>query len=421
MKQKTSLNLLLVILATTICLLFIELVSRWTIKSSATACGTLAGLELPPVQIVNRSDVRQLLDPAAPLDDETIDGHKLTRGDLWGHFRLDPILGYSYQENVTSTNGWWQSNNLGARARQNVGQALPSGRRRVLVFGESFAHGSRLPQESAWPSVMNDRHRDLEVLNFAVDGYNMAQSLLHYRQIRERLKYDLALLVFVPEADLWRDINTLRQLYDPRWDMPLMPRFILQGGELKLVLPLYADPFDLWRRNGSGLSPELRKYLRSYDRLYFPAKYEEPALVGKLILYKLLSRALWREQERRLRNGLMNPQAEALEVSRAIFAAMHRQALVDGAAFALVILPIEPRWWDGSGGQRNMESWQKMVSFVCAEPILCIDLLPHFLKIPPVDVDRAYDGWHFGPKVNLRVAAAVANELNAKLSTATPK
>jgi hypothetical protein len=80
--------------------------------------------------------------------------------------------------------------------------------------------------------------------------------------------------MFAPEADLWRDINTLRQLEDPGWDMPLMPRFVLQEGQLKPVPNLYPDPFDLWRRNGNGLSPELREYLRSYDRLYFPAKYE---------------------------------------------------------------------------------------------------------------------------------------------------
>jgi hypothetical protein len=40
---------------------------------------------------------------------------------------------------------------------------------------------------------MNDWQRDFEVLNFAVDGYSMAQSLLRYRQIRERLNYDLAI------------------------------------------------------------------------------------------------------------------------------------------------------------------------------------------------------------------------------------
>ena len=98
---------------------------------------------------------------------------------------------------------------------------------------------------------------------------------------------------------------------------------------------------------------------------------------------------------------------------------MDRQALADGAAFALVILPIEDRWWDGSATHHDMEAWQKMASFVCAEPIPCIDLLPHFLKMPPTEVDRAYDGWHFGPKMNFRIATAVAEELNKKLFTAS--
>jgi hypothetical protein len=390
-------------------------------KPSATAFGTLMGLDLPPVRIVSRSDAGQLLDPSVPIEEMTVDGRKITRGDLWGHFRLDPIIGYSYRENVRSTNGWWQSNNVGARARIDATRASPSGRKRVLVFGESFAHGSRLPQENAWPNVINDWRRGFEVLNFAVDGYNMAQSFLRYRQVRDQLNYDLAVLMFVPETDLWRDINTLRQLDDPRWDMPLMPRFVIQDTVLKIAPPLYSDPYDLWRRNSRQLSSELQKYLRTYDRLYFPAKYEEPKVIGKSIFYKLAARALWKQQERKLRENLMDPEAEALHTSKAIFQAMHRQAVSDGAAFALVILPIEPRWWDGTARQRDMDAWQKMVSFVCADGSLCIDLLPQFMKMRLDEVDRAYDNWHFGPRVNLRIASAVADALDVRLSGAHSK
>jgi len=420
MKRTILQKALLGFMATVVTALMIEMLAHWLVKPSKNAFGILLGLELPPRRIVSHSEPGPFQDPVAPFRKMIVDGKQITSGDLWGHFRLDPVIGYVYQENVTSRNGWWQSNNLGARARTNVSRAVPAGRTRVLVFGESFGHGSRLPQERAWPNVIGDQHQELEVLNFAVDGYSMAQSLLRYRQIRKQLKYEIALLVFVPEEDLWRDINTLRQLRDPSWEMPLMPRFVISDGELQLVPVLYPDPFDLYRRNGDGLSPELRAYLRRYDRLYFPAKYEEHPVTGKLMLYKLLARALWVQQERRLHANLMNPEGEALIVSRAIFDAMRQQVTADGAAFVLVILPSEYHWWSGTTKQSRLQDWRRMVSFVCAEPMVCIDLLPELRSLAPKQVDRTYDG-HFGPKMNLWIATAVHNALKVRLSIPLPK
>ena len=402
--------LLVAIAASVIC---IELAGHALVKPSNTAFGTFRGRELPPMRII-RADVRPLLNSSSRSEGLIVDGKEMTRGDLRGFFRLDPTLGYTYQEDVTSINNWWQSNNVGARARTNVQRSVPTNRTRIVIFGESFAHGSRLPQENAWPSIMNARSKTFEVVNFAVDGYSMAQSLLRYRQIRQRLDYDVALLVFVPEADLWRDVNTLRQLYNPHWEAPLVPRFIVRDSELSLVPALYADPLDLWRRNANRSSPELHDYLRTYDRLYFPYKYEEPPVIGKSLFYKLLARASWMRQDRELKASLMNPQGEALQVSRAIFDSMQEQALVDDAAFGLIILPFEHHWWDDTTRRADVEAWNKMVSFVCENQILCIDLLPKLGKLQLQDVDRAFDDWHFGPKMNGHIASAMKDVLTSR-------
>ena len=407
-------KLLTVVIVTVLSVVTVDLTMHLFVAPSPRSYGTLMGRELPPLRLMSPSRAPELLDPSAPVQGIVTDGTKVTRGDLWGHFRLDSELGYTYQENVTSKNRWWQSNNLGARARMNVERRLTPGRTRILVFGESFAQGSRLPQEQAWPTVLQEGDQAVEVLNFAVDGYSMAQSLLRYRQIRKLVEYNLVVLMFVPEVDPVRDINTLRQLLDSRWDMPLMPRFLLRAAGLTLVPALYSDPFDLYRRNGERLSPELREYLRAYDRLYFPAKYEQSGVLGPSILAKLLARASWVTEERELHGSLMSPGSEALQVSRAIFEAMQREALADGASFALVLLPMEYHWWDGRGGKTNLEPWHKMASFVCVAQMACVDLLPALVELPRTEIDRAFDGWHFGPKVNRRIAASVHDVLKVR-------
>jgi hypothetical protein len=120
---------------------------------------------------------------------------------------------------------------------------------------------------------------------------------------------------------------------------------------------------------------------------------------------KLLARARWIAQDRAVHSGLMSAGSEALRVSRAIFQSMQQQALADGASFALVILPIEDRWLNKSVRTADVEAWNKMVSFICAEQLTCVDLLPALLALPRADVDRALDGWHFGPRMNRRIAA----------------
>jgi hypothetical protein len=403
-----------VVIGTAVFVLCVEFVLRFAVVESPTSAGRLMSLELPPMRILRGSKPPELLSPSTPLPGTAVGDVPMTRGDLWGHFRLDPEIGYVHSENVTSQNRWWQSNNLGARNRSDTRRSVPPGRRRVLVFGESFAQGSRVRQEDAWPTIMQNLDDRVEVVNFAVDGYSMAQALLRYRQLRRQVEYDMVILMFVPEADLIRDVNTLRQLIDPAWDAPLMPRYRLQSGTLTLVAPLYDDPLDLHRRNGERLTPELRAHLRAHDRLYLPAKHEPVPVLGQSIWVKLMARARWRAQERGLRDELMTPEGEAMQVSRVIFETMRRETVADGAAFALAVLPIEHHWWDKTTTRRDRERWSQMIDAVCGDQMLCVDLLPELSHAPATEVDRAFDRWHFGPKMNRRIAAS----LHRKVATA---
>jgi len=247
-------------------------------------------------------------------------------------------------------------------------------------------------------------------MNFAVDGYSMAQAFLRYQEIRHKLRYDVAILMFVPEADLWRDVNTLRQLYEPSWEAPLVPRFELAKEGLRLVPAFYQDPFDLYRRNANGLSDDLRQHLRAHDRLYFSSVYDERRGLERSLWLRLASRYEYLRERRSFDEGLMRPDGEALQVTQKIGEAMQQEVRADGAAFVLLVLPTRSLWWNG-WTPADLRQWRHLVDSLCLNQTMCVDLLPTLQAVDPAEVDRVYDREHFGPKMNAQIANAVFGAL----------
>ena len=180
--------------AAAVVLVALEAVLRVGVTPSPHSAGRLFGSELPPVQLIPPEPPRPARRDAQP--------GRIRFDDLSGLVRDDVVLGYTAREHAISTNGWWQSNNVGARARRDTAATTAPGTTRVLVFGDSFAAGSRVPQESAWPAVLEAADPGLEVVNFGVDGYSLAQSLLRYRGVGASLAHDVVILTLSPRADL---------------------------------------------------------------------------------------------------------------------------------------------------------------------------------------------------------------------------
>ena len=403
MNRQALQNLALVIGSIMFALVAIEVGGRLLMQPSGAGSGALFGRDLPPLRMTG-VDEAPAYDPGAWHGGLIVDGRRISHGDQHGIFRPDPLLGLTYQESATSASGWWQSNNVGARAAYDVDRAVAPGKTRVLVFGESFAQGSRLPQDQAWPNMIDDRNAGLEVLNFAVDGYSMGQALLRYQHVRELLDYDVVVLMFVPDADLWRDINVVRDLAERGWRPPIvLPRFVLDEGGLKLVPPLYANPLEVYSRNAEGISGELHEHLLRYDRFYYPESFTAPPMLGASVLYRLIAYARWVQKRRAMRANLMDPSGEAMQVSRAIFSTMRDHAAADDALFILAILPVEFEWREAA----HRPQWQDMVSFVCPDGIACVDLLDDLQQLPVDDYDYAHDNSHFGPGINARIAAVI--------------
>jgi hypothetical protein len=208
-------DLAVLFVTTAITLALAEIGLRLLMAPSEVSGGRLLGIELPPLQAFPGS--LNAWDTSAEAAGRLFQGGPLTYGDLWGIHREDSILGYTALENARSRRGWWQSNDVGARARRSVSTDPGP---RLLIFGDSFAQASRVRQEDAWASVLDAMCPELDVVNFGVDGYSMGQAYLRYRALGRVLEHDVMLLMFAPSVDLWRDVNTLRSLRTalrPRW------------------------------------------------------------------------------------------------------------------------------------------------------------------------------------------------------------
>jgi len=115
--------------AAVVMLVALEGLLRGFVIPSPRSAGRLFGSELPPVRLIPAEP------PRPPRRDTQV--KRVRYDDLNGIVRDDPVLGYAPREDTISTNGWWQSNNLGARDRHDTAPTVAPGTRRVLVFGDS--------------------------------------------------------------------------------------------------------------------------------------------------------------------------------------------------------------------------------------------------------------------------------------------
>jgi hypothetical protein len=412
-KRDASAKLALLLISTALYVLVFEGAVRVFIKPSPVSYGTLLGRELPPVRVIPA--------PARPESAKSVgigngDAEAIGWADLQGVFREDPLLGYAPLERATSPHGWWVANNIGARSATDTSPQAAQGRRRILVFGESFAGGSRVRQEDAWATVLAAGNADLEVVNLAVDGYGMGQSLLRFRETTRSIDYDTAMLVFVPSADLWRDINTIRSLARASWNSyTVMPRFVVEEGRLTLVESPYEIGSDVYGDNALGLGERLKRHLRAYDRFYFRTRHESVPLIGNLVLWKVVATAYFTHERaellRSMSAGRVDLDSEAMQVSRKIFQAMQDEVHAAGKRFVLVILPEQHELRKIQRSARSAQNWQRVVATSCEGDRQCIDVTPALLRVPPEDLDRGYDKTHYGPNANRLVAAAIEDGL----------
>jgi len=411
-------------------LLIMELLLRICVMPSDRCGGTLFGISLPPISIAPPVDfmtedpetkkmkLRERLSRSAGKADGRTD--RVSTDDQFGVFIEDEFTGYEYLESCTTPGGWWHMNNLGARSWSDTTREKGSGKKRVLVFGDSFTACSDVRQEDSWPLIMQERNANMEVLNFGVDGYGMGQCLLRYLKKRDLVEYDQVILVFVPFCDLERDINTYRRLMG--WDSwMLLPRFAAENERLELIRGPYKTSRDFCIDNSGKMSAKAVAHLRKYDALYYRTRYEPAGFPGNLILSKLFLCMYDNGKDNSRHNHLYDPGSEAMTVSRRIFHSMFREAAGQGKTFNLFILPRLDDIREYGRSLPYRKRWDGMARSIAGDGTPCTDLMPELSKMPGDRLDRASDGFHNGRKTNTVIADIISRAVLGGGDAGRPK
>lgn len=403
-------------------LLITELLLRIFVQPSDSCAGTLLGIKLPPFNItppVNYTGPVFLNAAERGQRKKTSGQSQIVEGepspdDLFGIFREDEVIGYTFVENTSSSHNWWQTNNVGARARTDTPRAIGKGKRRVIFFGDSFTNCSQVIQENTWPALLEKNDPRLEALNFGVDGYGMGQSLLRYRRVRTQIDYDRVILVFVPACDLERDINTYRRIME--WhSCKLMPRFTVEDGKLTLIEPPYKTLESLLKENRGVMSERFHTHLKTYDSLYIPTKYEKIPVLSDIIIFRLVIGACNIMQEKRIHRTVYQPGSEAMTVSRAIFRNMAREAQEQDRDFHLILLPRQDEVKQFKSSAAFRERWRTLAGSIASDHIPMADLMDKLAATPESEFDRAYDGFHNGDRTNAMIAKYIGALLNGDI------
>jgi len=152
-------------------------------------------------------------------------------------WRYDALLGWAHvpgQEGVLETPQFRISvliNHLGLRDREHLYER-PSGVKRILVLGDSFAWGYGVEAEERFSQRL-ETSLGVEVINAGVSGYSTDQELLWLKA--EGVKYEIDFILLVLAGNDIGDNH--RQLVH---NIYYKPQFVSEGGQL--VLQGYPAP-----------------------------------------------------------------------------------------------------------------------------------------------------------------------------------
>ncbi len=162
----------------------------------------------------------------------------------------------------------YAANSLGMRsAPRELVTPKPAGVRRMLVVGDSFAHGDEVNWSDTWTAQWElALGPPNEVWNGGVPGYGTDQAVLRFERLVDLVRPDVAVLV-IYRQDLLRNLTFFRCLQNPQTGLSWSkPRFIARGSELELMNSPVVPP--------SGVEAVLRGYgehpLSRHDRFWLP-------------------------------------------------------------------------------------------------------------------------------------------------------
>jgi hypothetical protein len=249
----------------------------------------------------------------------------------------DAELGWSIKPNGRSGALTASAEGLRGAPGGATSAAVPAGKIRVSVYGDSFTHGDGVALEDTWAVQLEGLRTDVQVLNFGVPAYATDQAFLRFRRDGRRFAAQVHILAIWPE-DLVRNLSVARFYLAPGGNLSSSkPRFVLgPGGALVLVnSPVLAREEFLDSLLQKRVAPVLAlDYWYREDEQRFPLYYHLHSLRTALSVHSAYQR---HETRRRL---YFERESEALQLAAAIAGAFRDEVQALGARPYVALIPM---------------------------------------------------------------------------------
>lgn len=295
----------------------------------------------------------------------------------------------------------------------------PPGRLRIAILGDSVVESREVALADVFWKRLEKSLASVEVLNFGVNGYSTAQSLLTLEGEVAAYAPDLVIHVFYPATDVSSNLRILGGNRD-------RPYFALAGDRPRLA----ERPGDAAGYGWRAMQDRLRSAL--YDlRL---AQLVREARIG-------LSR--YRKRRRRtdgrpaigLDHGIYRRPDETWEsawsLSEAMIGDMARRARQSGAGFLLVILPNPVQVHADADAlaylhqalevERLDYPERRLEAFAAAAGLPCLALLPAFLRTAADGRPLFVDGVHLNEAGHALAAREITRAVAGLLAELEPQ
>jgi hypothetical protein len=157
--------------------------------------------------------------------------------EIGEHWRVDPELGYVLRDDVGVRVRAGFEVHTGRHGIRSNGGGRPSRARPVtLVVGDSFAFGDEVLDAETWPAAL-ERALDAPVLNAAVAGFGLDQSVLRAERLAPIVAPDRIVVSFIP--------HDVRRCAMSIWSHHAKPWFSVEAGRLRAHPP---SRYAAWRQ-----------------------------------------------------------------------------------------------------------------------------------------------------------------------------
>ena len=121
------------------------------------------------------------------------------------HLKPDAYLGFKPIEGkrITQRKEGFSTFTINSWGMQNdeIPLAKPRGTIRIAVFGDSFVEAMQVPRAENYCSLLEKQltarlNRPVQVLNFGVSNYSLAQDYLRYKTLARKFQPDLAIIAY---------------------------------------------------------------------------------------------------------------------------------------------------------------------------------------------------------------------------------